>query len=221
MVFAVALVFGMSVPVNALMGNGSLATAAMGGAAPQAAQAVALSSAAAAQATARDPFTVISYAEIMRARYGARESTTFTPTTGAVRWPFPYSVPISDGWGSRVSPCRGCSTFHQGIDFTPGGGSAIYSIAAGVVTFRSDTDFGLGNYVIIRHSINGQNVDSVTAHMITGSSKLRIGDTVKVGDFLGLVGETGLATGPHLHFELHIDKVPVNPYTFLTANAVN
>jgi murein DD-endopeptidase MepM/ murein hydrolase activator NlpD len=221
MLFAGALVFGMSVPVNALMGTAPQAIAAVGAAAPLEAQSVAISSAAALQATPRDSFTVISYADIMRARYGNQAVYTFTPTTGAVRWPFPYSVPISDGWGSRVSPCKGCSTFHQGVDFTPGVGSPIYAIADGVVSFHADTDSGLGNNVMISHLINGQHIDSVYAHMITGSSKLQVGDPIKVGDFIGFVGETGSATGPHLHFELHVDKVPVDPFAWLTANAVN
>jgi murein DD-endopeptidase MepM/ murein hydrolase activator NlpD len=221
MLFAGALVIGMSVPVNALMSTSPQAVAAVGAAAPLEAQSVAISSAAALQATPRDSFTVISYADIMHERYGNQAVYTFTPTTGAVRWPFPYSVPISDGWGSRVSPCTGCSTFHQGVDFTPGVGSPIYAIADGVVTYHADTDRGLGNNVTISHVINGENIDSVYAHMITGSSKLVVGDAIKVGDFIGFVGETGSATGPHLHFELHVDKVPVDPFAWLTANAVN
>lgn len=221
MLFAGALVFGMSVPVNALMGNSSQAVAAVGATGPLEAQSVAISSAATLQSTPRDGFTVISYADIMRARYGNQVVYTFTPTTGAVRWPFPYSVPISDGWGARVSPCQGCSTYHQGVDFTPGVGSPIYAIADGVVSFHSDTDRGLGNNVMISHVINGQHIDSVYAHMLTGSSKLQVGDAIKVGDFIGFVGETGSATGPHLHFEIHVDKVPVDPFAWLTANAVS
>jgi murein DD-endopeptidase MepM/ murein hydrolase activator NlpD len=221
MLFAGALVFGMSVPVNALMSTAPQAAAVAGATAPLATQSVAISAAGELQAAARDSFTVISYADIMRARYGNQAVYTFTPTTGTVRWPFPYSVPISDGWGSRVSPCTGCSTFHQGVDFTPGVGSPIYAIADGVVSYHADTDRGLGNNVTISHVINGENIDSVYAHMITGSSKLVVGDVIKVGDFIGFVGETGSATGPHLHFELHVDKVPVDPFAWLTANAVN
>ena len=47
------------------------------------------------------------------------------------------------------------------------------------------------------------------------------GNTFKVGDFIGLVGDTGTSYGSHLHFELHVDKVPVDPFAWLTANAVN
>ncbi len=83
------------------------------------------------------------------------------------------------------------------------------------------TDERAGNNVMISHIINGQHIDSVYAHMLTGSSKLQVGDAIKVGEFIGLVGETGSATGPHLHFELHVDKVPVDPFAWLTANAVN
>lgn len=220
MLFAGALVIGMSVPVNALMSNATPLAAAVAGTAPRQSQLVDISSAAAPVAAARDNFTVISYADIMRLQYG-NVAYTFTPTTGAVRWPFPYSVPISDGWGSRVQPCWGCSTFHQGVDFTPGGGSPIYAIADGVVATHDDTNYGLGNSVVISHLINGQHIDSVYAHMLTGSSKLQPGDIIKVGDFVGLVGDTGSSTGNHLHFEIHVDKVPVDPFAWLTANAIN
>ena len=109
------------------------------------------------------------------------------------------------------------------MDFTPGTGTPIYAIADGVVEEHSgDSDFeSFGNHVIIQHAIPGQNVESLYAHMITGSSTLQPGDHIKVGDFIGLVGETGSAVGAHLHFEIHIDKVPVDPFAWLQANATN
>jgi murein DD-endopeptidase MepM/ murein hydrolase activator NlpD len=55
--------------------------------------------------------------------------------------------------------------------------------------------------------------------MTTGSSALLLGDTVQVGDFIGLVGETGEATGPHLHFEVNVDGTTIDPIPWMTANA--
>jgi murein DD-endopeptidase MepM/ murein hydrolase activator NlpD len=122
-----------------------------------------------------------------------------------------------------VAPCDGCSTFHQGVDFTPGTGTPIYAIADGVVEEHSgDSGFdSFGNHVIIQHNIPGQNVESLYAHMITGSSTLQVGDAIKVGEFIGLVGDTGSSVGAHLHFEIHIDKVPVDPFAWLEANTTN
>jgi murein DD-endopeptidase MepM/ murein hydrolase activator NlpD len=220
MIFAAVLLVGMSVPANAFFSSASPL--------PSSAardltglQSVDVAADATAAPAARDSFTVISYAELLRLQYGNR-SYSFVATTGAIRWPFPYAVPISDGWGARVAPCLGCSTFHQGVDFTPGAGSPIYAIAAGIVTEHKDDNYGFGNHVILSHQgIPGPHVDSLYAHMITGSSPLKVGDTVKVGDFIGLVGETGSAAGAHLHFEIHLDGVPVDPFAWLTANTAD
>lgn len=231
MLFAGALLVGTSLPANAFIveglplasaSTGTEYAATVGQAATVAPQTMAVSADADPSVISRDSFSVISYQQRMAEAYGKR-AYSFTPTTGYIRWPFPYSVPITDGWGPRVSPCRGCSTFHQGVDFVPGVGTPIYAIADGIVTEHSgDTSFGsYGNNVVIQHAIPGQNIETLYAHMITGSSTLQPGNHIKVGDFIGLVGETGSATGPHLHFEVHVDKVPVDPFAWLLANATN
>lgn len=217
MLFAGALVVGMSVPANAFMTATTPAATIAAEKLPT--QSISVADSVVQLATVRDAFTVISYAEQLQLKYGNR-SYSFTATSGAVRWPFPYPVPITDGWGDRVSPCFGCSTFHKGVDFTPGEGAPIYAIADGVVSFAEVSDSGLGNNVTIDHMINGQKVQSIYAHMQMNSSPLTVGTQVKVGDFVGLVGMTGSATGPHLHFEIHLDGVAVDPFAWLTANAV-
>ena len=221
MLFAGALLVGVSVPANAIITT----TAVTDVAAPTAfvpGQSLAVSSdvVEAAASPKRELPTVTSYAELLRERYGNR-SYTYTATTGAVRWPFPYAVPITDGYGERVAPCRGCSTFHQGVDFTPGDGTPITAIAAGVVIFTEVTNSGIGNQVQIEHSVGGKRITSVYAGMQMDSSPMRVGDVVKVGDFVGLVGSTGVATGPHLHFELLVGDTKVDPFAWLKANATN
>jgi murein DD-endopeptidase MepM/ murein hydrolase activator NlpD len=181
-------------------------------------QSLSVSADVAAASTTRAGYTVTSYAELLRARYGNR-SYSYTVGTGAVQWPFPYAVPISDGFGERVAPCRGCSSFHKGTDFTPGAGTAIYSVAAGTVSYTEVSDSGMGNNVIIDHVVNGVKVQSMYAHMKMNSSPLHVGDVVAVGDFVGLVGETGTAIGAHLHLEIHLGGVQVDPYAWLKANA--
>ena len=78
---------------------------------------------------------------------------------------------------------------------------------------------GTGNHVVVDHAINGQRVQSVYAHMRYGSIRVAEGQQMKVGDILGLVGNTGESTGPHLHLEIHLDGVPVDPFAWLKANA--
>lgn len=217
LLFAGALLVGMSVPANAFMSGDGLLPSASSTKAPG--QSVAVSADALQAAPVRDEFQAISYAEQLRQTYG-NVSYAFTATTGAIRWPFPYAVTITDGFGPRAANISG-SAFHNGVDFTPGGGTPIYAIADGVVSVHAEDQWGFGNHVIIQHDIPGQNIESLYAHMVYGSSPLKVGDVVKVGDFIGLVGDTGNSYGAHLHFELHVDRVPVDPFVWLSNNAVN
>ena len=166
----------------------------------------------------RDDWSVTSYAELMRLQYGNRSFMYATTGTGAVRWPFPFAAEISSGFGNRSAPCRGCSSYHQGLDFVPGYGTPIQSIADGVVTFAG-WGGGYGLHVIIEHVINGQKVTTLYAHMAPDSTPLSEGDPIAAGDYIGQVGDTGLSTAPHLHFELKLDGVAVDPYAWLTTNA--
>ncbi|MBX3309358.1 MAG: M23 family metallopeptidase [Cryobacterium sp.] len=167
-------------------------------------------------AVARDGYGVTSRAELLRQQYTLSYTTTWS---GPIRWPFPVPVRISDGFGPRAAPCEGCSTYHTAVDFVPGTAQPIYAIADGVVREHVDGAGSWGNYVILEHQINGQTVVSSYAHMQRGSSPLVPGETVQVGDFIGLVGATGQVTGAHLHFELEVASQLVDPFAWLTANA--
>ena len=107
----------------------------------------------------------------------------------------------------------------MGVDFTPGNGTPIFVIADGTVIEARDDYYGFGNHVIIEHQINGHTITTLYAHMQHGSSTLVVGQAVKVGDLIGLVGQTGTATGPHLHLEITVDGVKVDPFAWLKANA--
>jgi len=117
-----------------------------------------------------------------------------------VQWPVDPSTPVADGFGYRVPPCAGCSSFHQGTDFDPGNGTPIAAIADGVVTEVGNPSGSLGVYAIIRHSIDGVTFSSLYGHMRLGSLRLAVGQHVTRGQLIGLVGDTGASTGPHLHF---------------------
>lgn len=219
LLFAGALLVGMSVPANAFLTDP--ATFSSSGEPPTtlAGQSVAVSDDAVQAAPVRDGYEVITYAQQLREKF-ANVSYTFSATTGAVRWPFPYAVTITDGYGPRDVNVSG-SAFHNGVDFTPGEGTPIYAIADGVVQYHEEEQGGFGNNVILSHDINGQAIDSLYAHMAYGSSPLVAGEVVKVGDFIGLVGNTGTSYGAHLHFEVRVDKVSVDPFVWLTNNATN
>jgi len=219
LLFVGSLLVGTSIPASALIGP---PTPVAGGAgAPKVAQRLEIDAGAAASAAApvtRDSLTVTSKAELARRRYAA-PSYSYTVGSGAVRWPFPDVVPISDGWGYRPSPCIGCSSYHRGVDFTPGVSAPILAIADGVVSLSSADAYGFGTHVFIEHEVDGATVTSAYAHMQAGSTPLREGDVVKVGDLVGLVGTTGASTGPHLHFEIRLEGEQVDPFAWLTAHA--
>ncbi|KHK50521.1 peptidase M23 [Ralstonia sp. A12] len=115
----------------------------------------------------------------------------------------------SSGFGTRIDPFTGRRTQHDGVDFVAPVGTPIVAAAGGVVVaseFRSD----YGNMVDIDH---GNGLKTRYAH----ASKVfvKIGDIVKAGERIALVGRTGRATGSHLHFEVHVNDVPQNPVAFL------
>jgi hypothetical protein len=220
MLFAGALLVGVSVPANAFIDPDVDAALDAPAAAALPGQSLEVDAATEAATVDRGEFKTTSYAQLLQQKYG-NVSYNYNVTTGAVRWPFPYAVPISSGYGERAAPCRGCSSVHHGIDFTPGAGAPIYAVASGTVSYTEVSDSGFGNQVMIDHVIKGQKVSSFYGHMAMNSSPLHIGDKVEVGDLVGLVGATGVATGPHLHFEIWLDGAQTNPYTWLKANAVN
>lgn len=173
----------------------------------------------AAPALTRDGYTATSLQQQLASRESNRLYTYVNDPAGSVQWPFPDGSPITSGFGGRnVAGCGFCSTFHEGLDFTPGAGTPIHAIADGVVSDVQSSG-AFGNHVVIDHIINGQKVQSVYAHMQYGSVQVAVGQTVAVGEVVGAVGSTGASTGPHLHLEIHLDGTPVDPFAWLTANA--
>ena len=134
-----------------------------------------------------------------------------------LQWPVDPSSPISDGFGPRVSPCSGCSSQHEGVDFAADSGTSVRAIAAGVVVETNNPGWtALGVHVAIQHVIDGQTVTSVYGHMQAGSMPLHVGDIVFVGEPIGRVGSTGASTGAHLHFEIRVGgTVPVDPSAWM------
>lgn len=123
--------------------------------------------------------------------------------------PFENSLPVigynSSGFGYRTHPIHGDLRFHYGTDFAAWTGEDIYAFADGSVSFAGWSD-SYGNYITVDHEDGWQ---SLYAHC--SILYVKTGDEVKAGDKIALVGDTGVVTGPHLHFELMHRGVYTNP----------
>lgn len=115
---------------------------------------------------------------------------------------------IASGFGMRIHPIYGIAKMHSGLDFTAPQGTPIYATGDGVVTAAGNTS-GTGNHVIINH---GYGYETEYMHMVR--IKARVGQRVKRGEVIGWVGSTGASTGPHCHYEVHINGNPVDPVYF-------
>lgn len=129
-----------------------------------------------------------------------------------VQWPVPSGTSMASGYGYRS--CYGCSAFHEGLDLNPGNGYPVQAIADGVVV-ESEFSGALGAHVIVEHVIDGVVLRSLYGHMQGGSLAVSVGDSVSIGQQLGLVGSTGQSTGPHLHFAIQIGDELIDPLPWL------
>lgn len=114
---------------------------------------------------------------------------------------------LSSGYGMRKHPILGYSRLHAGVDFAAPRGTPIY--AAGDGTVQRANYFGsYGNYVMIRHA-NGYS--TAYAHLNGFARGIKAGTRVRQGQVIGYVGTTGRSTGPHLHYEVHVNGKQMNP----------
>jgi hypothetical protein len=115
----------------------------------------------------------------------------------------------SSGFGWRIHPWYKIRVFHEGLDFAAPIGTEVYATGDGVVE-KTETSFhGYGNSIVIDH---GFGYKTRYAHL--SAFKIAIGQKVKRGDIIGLVGNTGLSTGPHLHYEVIKNSEKVNPVNY-------
>ena len=120
---------------------------------------------------------------------------------------------ISSSFGYRPDPVYGDTRMHWGIDISGPLGSAIYATANGTVVKRGFEYFGYGNYIIIDH---GFGIKTRYAHM--KSVMAMEGQKVSRGECVGLLGNTGKSTGPHIHYEVIVKDRPVNPYNYFSSD---
>ncbi len=122
---------------------------------------------------------------------------------------WPVRGQITAGFGQRMDPWSGEGAFHPGLDISAPYGTKIQSAAGGVV-FYAGPEAGYGNQISIDH---GYGITTKYGHL----SKINVvvGQEVERGQTIGAIGMTGKATGPHLHYEVHVYQTPVNPSRYL------
>lgn len=116
---------------------------------------------------------------------------------------------IASGFGMRIDPVYGTPKMHKGLDFTASQGTPIYATGNGVVSEAGFSEGGYGNHVLINH---GYGYETLYGHMVR--VKAREGQRVKRGELIGWVGSSGKSTGPHCHYEVHVNGVEVDPVYF-------
>jgi murein DD-endopeptidase MepM/ murein hydrolase activator NlpD len=119
---------------------------------------------------------------------------------------------LSSAFGIRISPFTDTEVFHRGLDIAAPPGTSVMAAASGRVA-RSGVDAQLGNFVVLEHGNGYRTLYGHLAERTVGE-----GAVVRQGDPVGTVGDTGRTTGPHLHYEVHVNGLPVNPVRFLDNN---
>jgi murein DD-endopeptidase MepM/ murein hydrolase activator NlpD len=127
----------------------------------------------------------------------------------------PSGRPVEDGWlssryGKRNDPFTGKQDFHKGLDFAGKKGSEVNAVGDGVVSWAGKKS-GYGKLIEINHG-NGYS----TRYGHNQSHMVKVGDTVKKGQQIALMGSTGRSTGPHVHFEVLRNGKKVNPSGFIS-----
>lgn len=136
-------------------------------------------------------------------RLAAFKAPFAMPVTGNFRW--------TSGFGYRRDPKGYGTRMHNGTDMAGDTGMPIYATGDGVVIYAG-WDAGFGRVVRIRHAFG---IETLYAHQ--SQLRVEVGQKVSRGDRIGDMGSSGRSTGTHLHYEVHVNGVPVNPMTFIKA----
>jgi murein DD-endopeptidase MepM/ murein hydrolase activator NlpD len=131
-------------------------------------------------------------------------------TGGKLMWPVDGGV-VTSPFGMRFNPIEHTYRMHEGIDIGAPMGTPIRAAAAGEVIEARPSN-GYGYIVVIYH---GNGLATLYAHMYAQTVKVHQGQTVARGQEIAEVGSNGNSTGPHLHFEVHLNGSPVNPMPYL------
>ncbi|MGH9480803.1 MAG: M23 family metallopeptidase [Terriglobales bacterium] len=133
-------------------------------------------------------------------------------TAGTAFWEpdiWPVRGRITSSFGERIDPFEGEGAFHSGLDIAVGFGTPVHVTADGLVVFAGYMR-GYGRTVIVNH---GHGIRTLYAHL--SGLAVTVGQQLDRDEVVGYVGESGRATGAHLHYEVRIHQAPVNPYRYL------
>lgn len=128
---------------------------------------------------------------------------------------WPAKGPITSRFGKRRDPINKKRAFHTGVDIRGKRGDKVYATADGVV-LKAFRNGGYGNYIKISHK-NGY----TTSFSHLQAYLVRKGEKIQRGQLIGLVGNSGRSTGPHLHYEVALHGKPINPYDFMKLKSFN
>ncbi len=142
-----------------------------------------------------------------KAFYYSADGKPATPTF--LRYPVNFTRVSSDFSPLRLDPVTHRWAAHEGVDLAAPIGTPVHASAQGTVTFAG-WEIGYGRVIKIK---NFGDYSTTFAHLSRFAKSLKAGAQVKQGDVIGYVGKTGWATGPHLHYEVHVNDVPQDPLT--------
>ena len=138
----------------------------------------------------------------------------FKPSFQLFKLSYPLANPVlGSGFGVRKHPLLGYKKMHKGLDFPARRGTPIYAPADGIIIDITNSK-GFGKNIRIRHN----NVYTTLYGHLDAFGNKKIGHKIYKGEVLGFVGKTGLASGEHLHFELHENGRPINPMQMISAH---
>lgn len=149
--------------------------------------------------------------EIAYSKANLPENVCLTQKILGFSYDSPIEGAVSDGFGYRMHPVENNRQFHYGVDIEADEGTVISCFADGTVTAVGESS-QLGNYVTVLHPNNYTTLYAHCSRVMASS-----GQQVRKGDPIAEVGKTGMTTGPHLHFELQLDTVYLNPIYYVAA----
>jgi murein DD-endopeptidase MepM/ murein hydrolase activator NlpD len=144
-------------------------------------------------------------------RAASKAKSPFTYAGGKLGYPLAVQAPITSDFVNRINPVTGKRENHKGIDLGAPKGTEIRAAENGSVIYASWMN-GYGNYIILDH---GNGLWTAYGHIMNDGIYVKVGDTVKRGQKIAGVGSTGQSTGNHLHFEVRVNEVPVDPKPYL------
>ena len=148
------------------------------------------------------------YNNVENFKENLRAESSVSASQGIFLWPCTSSNHITSYFGNRTPPKQGASSDHKGIDIGASMGAQVIAAAAGKVTTVSYNS-ARGYFIVVDHGSS-----YVTLYQHLSRQDVKVGDMVKAGQKIGAVGETGISTAPHLHFEVHVNGTPVDPLQF-------